>query len=96
MGFIAVPPLAAAVSNAGGLGQLATGAAPPEILRKLISATRALTGRPFAVNFIIETTAFGPLTTDAVKNFQGANGMVVDGWAGDKTQEKLQQAVAGH
>src|ERR1700733_5489839 len=65
MGFIALPSLAAAVSNAGGLGQLATGAAPPEILRELISATRALTGRPFAVNFIIETTAFGPLTTEA-------------------------------
>src|SRR5262249_11618145 len=30
----------------------------------LIRATRALTGRPFAVNFIIETTAFGPLATD--------------------------------
>src|SRR5215471_13889105 len=65
MGFIAVPSLAAAVSNAGGLGQLATGAAPPEILRKLISATRTLSSRPFAVNFIIETTAFGPLATDA-------------------------------
>ena len=65
MGFVAVPPLVAAVSNAGGLGQLATGAAPPEILRRLIGATRALTGRPFAVNFIIETTAFGPLATDA-------------------------------
>src|SRR5262249_45971399 len=48
-----------------GWGQLATGAAPPEILRKLIDATRTLTGRPFAVNFIIETTAFGPLATDA-------------------------------
>ena len=59
MGFIAIPRLAAAVSNAGGLGQLATGAAPPEILRELIRATRALTGRPFAVNFIIETIAFG-------------------------------------
>src|SRR5215831_14700205 len=65
MGFIATPPLAAAVSNAGGLGQLANGAAPPEILRKLISATRDLTGRPFAVNFIIEDTAFGALATDA-------------------------------
>src|SRR4029077_6339183 len=42
-----------------------TGAAPPEILRKLISATRSLTGRPFAANFIIETTAFGPLATEA-------------------------------
>src|SRR6516225_4573301 len=65
MGFIAVPSLAAAVSNAGGLGQLANGAGPPEILRELINSTRALTGRPFAVNFIIETTAFGPLATDA-------------------------------
>src|SRR6201999_681263 len=41
------------------------GAAPPEILRALIRATRALTGRPFGVNFIIETTAFGPLATEA-------------------------------
>jgi NAD(P)H-dependent flavin oxidoreductase YrpB (nitropropane dioxygenase family) len=65
MGFIAVPPLVAAVSNAGGFGQLASGAAPPEILREVISATRKLTSRPFGVNFIIETTAFGPLTTEA-------------------------------
>src|SRR5262249_30311069 len=65
MGFIATPPLAAAVSNAGGLGQLATGAAPPEILREMIGATRRLSSRPFAVNFIIENTAFGPLATEA-------------------------------
>src|ERR1700757_1633275 len=65
MGFIATPPLAAAVSNAGGLGQLAAGAAPPEILRELIGATRKLTSRPFAVNFIIETIVFGPLATEA-------------------------------
>ena len=31
MGFIATPPPAAAVSNADGLGQLAAGAAPPEV-----------------------------------------------------------------
>ena len=65
MGFIALPPLAAAVSNAAGFGQFAAGAAPPEILRELIQATRALTSRPFAVNFIIETIAFGALATDA-------------------------------
>ena len=68
MGFIAVPRLAAAVSNAGGFGQLATGAAPPETLRELIRATRALTNHPFGVNFIIETTAFGPLTSEAHLN----------------------------
>jgi peptidoglycan hydrolase-like protein with peptidoglycan-binding domain len=37
---------------------------------------------------------YGPLTTAAVKSFQQANGLVVDGWAGDKTQVKLQQAIA--
>jgi peptidoglycan hydrolase-like protein with peptidoglycan-binding domain len=38
----------------------------------------------------------GPLTTAAVKSFQQANRLVVDGWAGDKTQEKLQHAIAMH
>lgn len=65
MGFIASPPLAAAVSNAGGLGQLACGAASPQVLGEAIEATRARTDRPFGVNLIIETTAFGPLTTEA-------------------------------
>ena len=39
---------------------------------------------------------YGPLTTAAVKKFQQTNGLVVDGWAGDKTQQKLQQALATH
>ena len=65
MGFLALPPLVAAVSNAGGFGQLACGAAPAGVLREMIGATRERTTRPFGVNFIVETTAFGPLTTDA-------------------------------
>jgi NAD(P)H-dependent flavin oxidoreductase YrpB (nitropropane dioxygenase family) len=65
MAFIALPPLAAAVSNAGGLGQLACGVAPADVLREMIIAMHERTSRPFAVNFIIETTAFGPLTTEA-------------------------------
>ena len=39
---------------------------------------------------------YGPLTTAAVKKFQQANGLVVDGWAGDETQQKLQLAFAAH
>lgn len=62
MGFIAMPPLAAAVSNAGGLGFIAAGSAPPPALAQMIRATRQLTSRPFGVNFIVETIAFGPLT----------------------------------
>jgi len=42
------PALAAAVSEAGGLGSLAGGA--PDDLRAAIRALRALTSRPFAVN----------------------------------------------
>lgn len=65
MAFVGTPPLAAAVANAGGVGML--GAAPeqaPGVL-SLIRATQALTDRPFGVNFIVDDTAFGPMTTDA-------------------------------
>ncbi len=44
------PALAAAVSNAGGLGSLAGGYLSPDQLRREVAATRALTDRPFAVN----------------------------------------------
>ena len=37
---------------------------PPGVL-SLIRATHALTDRPFGVNFIVDDTAFGPMTTDA-------------------------------
>lgn len=52
MAFVAGPALAAAVSNAGGLGMLGTGMAPPEGLRQMIRATRGLTTRPFGVDLI--------------------------------------------
>ena len=52
MAFVAGPALAAAVSNAGGLGMLGTGMAPPEGLRQMIQATRTLTKRPFGVDLI--------------------------------------------
>ncbi|WP_067800943.1 nitronate monooxygenase [Actinomadura formosensis] len=44
------PELAAAVSNAGGLGFLAAGYKTPEAMRADIAATRKLTSRPFGVN----------------------------------------------
>lgn len=52
MAFVAGPALAAAVSNAGGLGVLGTGMAPPDGLRDMIRATRALTARPFGVDLL--------------------------------------------
>ena len=50
MGRTAPPELAAAVTNAGGLGMLGTSWDAPAIMREKIRATRALTDGPFAVN----------------------------------------------
>jgi NAD(P)H-dependent flavin oxidoreductase YrpB (nitropropane dioxygenase family) len=52
MAMVAGPELAAAVSNAGGLGMLGGAMVPPEGLRAMIAATRALTPRAFGVDLI--------------------------------------------
>jgi nitronate monooxygenase len=46
--------LAAAVSNAGGLGIISFGGYPPQALRERIRKLRALTSRPFGVNILLE------------------------------------------
>jgi NAD(P)H-dependent flavin oxidoreductase YrpB (nitropropane dioxygenase family) len=50
MGGAVGPAMAAAVSNAGGLGMLPLWQADTEALRRQIRETRALTSRPFGVN----------------------------------------------
>ncbi|WP_122073126.1 nitronate monooxygenase family protein [Pseudophaeobacter sp. EL27] len=50
MAGVSTPAMAAAVSEAGGLGALGIGAATPEQARKMIRATRALTDKPFNIN----------------------------------------------
>jgi enoyl-[acyl-carrier protein] reductase II len=63
MGFLALPELVAAVCNAGGLGVLGIAVEPPPLVRQMIRQVRALTARPFGVDFICETTPLGPLAT---------------------------------
>ncbi len=46
--------LAAAVSNAGGLGIISFGGYPPPLLRERIRKLRTLTSRPFGVNILLE------------------------------------------
>jgi NAD(P)H-dependent flavin oxidoreductase YrpB (nitropropane dioxygenase family) len=46
--------LAAAVSNAGGLGIVSFGGYPPEALRERIITLRTLTSRPFGVNILLD------------------------------------------
>jgi len=48
------PELAAAVSNAGGLGLVSFGGNPPDLLRDLIRRIRSLTSRPFGVNMLLQ------------------------------------------
>ncbi|SIT50367.1 conserved hypothetical protein [Paraburkholderia piptadeniae] len=57
MSHIAVPELVAAVSEAGGLGILATAPLNPEATRESIRRVRAITSRPFGIN-ITMLTAF--------------------------------------
>ncbi|MBB5697339.1 NAD(P)H-dependent flavin oxidoreductase [Sphingomonas yantingensis] len=52
MSWVSERNLVAAISNAGGFGVIACGAMNPELLDKEITATRALTDRPFGVNLI--------------------------------------------
>lgn len=63
MGFLALPDLVAAVSNAGGLGLLGVAPAPAALMQAMIQQTKARTARPFGVDLIVEDTAFGPCTT---------------------------------
>jgi len=52
MAFASRAELAAAVSNAGGLGTLGADLQPPAAIRDLIRATRKLTSEPIGVDFI--------------------------------------------
>lgn len=53
MAWISDGKLAAAVSEAGGLGIIAGGSAPPEVIRREIQVLRGLTDKPFGVNVML-------------------------------------------
>ena len=65
MGFIATPRLVAAVSNAGGIGVLGNAIEPPPSTQALIQQIKLATSKLFGIDFIVDDSAFGPLTTDA-------------------------------
>ncbi|MEW6757325.1 MAG: nitronate monooxygenase [Acidobacteriota bacterium] len=58
MTWVSEAVLAAAVSEAGGLGCIATGNMPGELLREEIRKVRTLTDRPYAVNLILLSPNF--------------------------------------
>ncbi|MBD9413097.1 nitronate monooxygenase [Pseudomonas sp. PDM16] len=60
---VSTPKLAAAVSEAGGLGSLGLGASTPAQARELIVQTRALTDKPFNLNLFCHV----PATADTAR-----------------------------
>jgi NAD(P)H-dependent flavin oxidoreductase YrpB (nitropropane dioxygenase family) len=54
MGWVATPKLVAAACNAGAFGFLAAATIPPEEVEEAISEIKALTDRPFGVNFLMD------------------------------------------
>lgn len=53
MAWVATAELAAAVSNGGGLGLIAAGGAPGDVVREQIRKCRTLTDKPFGVNVML-------------------------------------------
>ncbi|MDD5421058.1 MAG: nitronate monooxygenase, partial [Synergistaceae bacterium] len=53
MAWVADADLAAAVSNAGGLGVIAAASMPPELLEEQIVKIRKLTDKPFGMNIML-------------------------------------------
>jgi len=56
MASVTTPGLAAAVANAGGLGALGCANMQPDVVRRDVAALRALSRRPFQLNFFVAPT----------------------------------------
>lgn len=84
MGTASTPELAAAVSNAGGLGVIGCAGAGPRQLREWIQRTRSLTDKPFGVDTLLPASvrrgtnlkapSNGPLPQDLVPELQAFAG----------------------
>ncbi|HOP87230.1 MAG TPA: enoyl-[acyl-carrier-protein] reductase FabK [Acetomicrobium flavidum] len=63
MAWVANADLAAAVSNGGGLGVIAAGSMPPDLLDAEIKRLKQMTDKPFAVNIML----MSPTAEDAIE-----------------------------
>jgi enoyl-[acyl-carrier protein] reductase II len=88
MGHVARAALAAAVSEAGGLGVIAAAQFTPEELRAEIRRVRDLTDRPFGVDILFATVR---AAGDEAERFTDA----VRGWADVTLEERVPVLAAG-
>jgi len=63
MAFVGLTDLASAVSNAGALGVYGVGADPPPVFAARVQAIQDQTSGPYGVDFLVDSGAFGPFTT---------------------------------
>ncbi|HEY5465494.1 MAG TPA: enoyl-[acyl-carrier-protein] reductase FabK [Clostridia bacterium] len=87
MAWVADCHLAAAVSNAGGLGLIAGGSMPPDLLREQIRNTKKMTMRPFGVNIMLMSPFADDLARVAIEEAvpvvttgAGSPGKYMDAW----------------
>src|SRR5271163_78409 len=71
MGGVALAELAAAVSNAGGIGTIALAGFTPEAIQNEIAAARKLTARPLFVNLLVPFLRPGIIETVVKEPIQG-------------------------
>lgn len=90
MAWVATSELAQGVSNAGGLGIIAAGNAPREVIKEEIRKTREKTNKPFGVNIML----MSPFAEDIVNLVCEEKVPVVTTGAGNpgKYMEKLKAA----
>lgn len=82
MAWAGTPKLAAAVSEAGGLGVIGSGAMNPEELKRAIDDTRKLTEKPFGVNIMMAS----PYVEDLVRTVIDEKVSVVTFGAGNPSR----------
>ena len=86
MAWIANASLAAAVSEAGGLGIIAGGTAPAETIRQEIRKARQMTSKPIGVNIMLlsphadEIARIGAKKEQVVTTGAGTPGKYMDMW----------------
>jgi NAD(P)H-dependent flavin oxidoreductase YrpB (nitropropane dioxygenase family) len=74
MGWVATPPLVAAASNAGAMGFLAAATIRPEEVAAEIEKVRALTDKPFGVNFLMDAPGADVISDAIIRNGVAAAG----------------------
>jgi NAD(P)H-dependent flavin oxidoreductase YrpB (nitropropane dioxygenase family) len=67
MGWVATPRLVAAVSNAGAIGFLAAATIPPPEVEAAILEVKALTDKPFGVNFLMDAPGADVITESIIR-----------------------------